>query len=138
MNEYDSLERFWLLANGGRVSRLALLREYAEIVLGPCLRPADVRAYSQAVQAQQRARECFACGWKRRMVRLIWHHVIQVQHGGSASLWNHVRLCEDCHAQVHPWLTRPSCKGWVSMRDSAAMLPSQARYAEQRSAKGRP
>lgn len=118
MNEIDALQRFWVEANGG-VSRLELLREYAALKIGPCVDAAGIRELSQRARWHHQARECFACGWSWRQVRLIWHHVIQVQHGGSSSLWNQVRLCEDCHALVHPWLQRPACKGWTSTLDAA-------------------
>lgn len=117
MNGHDFLERFWTDANSGQVSRLELLREYAGTVIGPCEDAVMVREYSKVAQAHQRTMMCFVCGWSSRAIRLIWHHVIQVQHGGSASLWNQVRICDDCHAKVHPWLPKAACKGWASTLD---------------------
>ncbi len=44
---------------------------------------------------------CFGCshpGFNR-------HHIIQLQNGGINSRRNLVILCDDCHAEIHPWLT---------------------------------
>ena len=46
---------------------------------------------------------CFACGGRSH----VRHHIIQLQHGGSNKKRNIVRLCHDCHAEIHPWLKHP-------------------------------
>lgn len=48
---------------------------------------------------------CYACG--QRDVRLIRHHIVQIQHGGSNRLRNIIAICQHCHAQIHPWLPAP-------------------------------
>lgn len=32
------------------------------------------------------------------------HHIIPIKNGGKNSKKNLVSLCENCHAEVHPWL----------------------------------
>lgn len=121
-------QRFWSEANRGHKQRIALLIEYAAIVVGPP--EPDVRAETSRAVRRQRSNRCFACDWPKRMAgRLIWHHIIQVQNGGSSRLWNLVRLCEDCHAQIHPWLPRPACKGWSSTLDVSHIDLRQAKHA---------
>jgi HNH endonuclease len=44
---------------------------------------------------------CWACG---TVGFRIWHHVIQIQHGGYNRQRNLVKLCKPCHAEIHPWL----------------------------------
>jgi 5-methylcytosine-specific restriction endonuclease McrA len=39
---------------------------------------------------------------------LVSHHIIQLQHGGSNRKANLVRICEWCHAAIHPWMTAPA------------------------------
>jgi len=34
--------------------------------------------------------------------------MIQLQHGGSNGRINRVRICEECHAQIHPHLAVPA------------------------------
>lgn len=46
---------------------------------------------------------CFACGGNAQ----IRHHIILIKHGGSNSGKNIVRLCKECHAEIHPWLKNP-------------------------------
>jgi 5-methylcytosine-specific restriction endonuclease McrA len=115
--EYDVMEAFWAASNDPREPRVALLKRYAELVVGQAI--ANVREASKVERRHYRppSTECFGCRWSPRDVQFIWHHVIQVQHGGSSSLWNQVPLCRDCHALVHPWLPRPACKGFVSTLD---------------------
>lgn len=43
---------------------------------------------------------CFACGANG----FNRHHIIQLQNGGINSRRNLVILCDDCHAEIHPWL----------------------------------
>jgi hypothetical protein len=44
---------------------------------------------------------CFACG---RSADRIWHHVLPLNNGGTNSARNRVRVCRECHAQIHPHL----------------------------------
>jgi hypothetical protein len=44
--------------------------------------------------------KCFAC-IKPSNCR---HHIIQIQHGGLNSHKNLICLCNQCHAEIHPWL----------------------------------
>jgi hypothetical protein len=44
---------------------------------------------------------CAACG---RHGRRVWHHIVQLQNGGSNSPKNLVKVCWPCHAVIHPFL----------------------------------
>lgn len=47
---------------------------------------------------------CRACGrWRDR----IWHHIMPLMNGGSNNRHNRLRICEECHAQIHPHLDVP-------------------------------
>lgn len=46
---------------------------------------------------------CFACGLTKNR---IWHHVIQLQNGGYNARRNLVEICNQCHAEIHPWLKK--------------------------------
>lgn len=84
------------------VDRLVLLRVFAEIAI---VRDAewDVAAIrAHAHDPRLRADRCFVCYAPARAVD--WHHLIQVQHGGSNTARNRIALCAPCHASVHPWL----------------------------------
>lgn len=48
---------------------------------------------------------CFACGLSG--VRLIRHHIVQIQNGGSNHYRNLIEICQHCHARIHPWLPKP-------------------------------
>lgn len=43
---------------------------------------------------------CFACG----APATCRHHLIQLQKGGPNTKRNVVSLCNQCHAEIHPWL----------------------------------
>ena len=48
---------------------------------------------------------CWACKLGNY---LITHHVVQIQNGGNSFHLNFIKICEDCHALVHPWLAGKS------------------------------
>lgn len=43
---------------------------------------------------------CFSCGRPTE----ARHHLIQLQNGGINCRKNVVSLCNECHAEIHPWL----------------------------------
>lgn len=45
---------------------------------------------------------CFVCSEKAQ----CRHHMIQLQYGGINCGRNIIRLCNRCHAEIHPWLKR--------------------------------
>jgi hypothetical protein len=115
------IELFWWYVKSG-ADRLELLKLYA---VQPVTRSADwndanIRADATARAARLSADQCFSCGTGDR--RLYWHHVVQVQNGGSNHPRNFVAICYRCHAAIHPWLP-PDRKGeqrggeWWSFRD---------------------
>lgn len=71
-------------------------------------------------------RHCFCCGISRNSVRLIRHHIVQVQNGGSNTKRNLVAICQHCHASIHPWLPKP-IRGtdFVTPFDAAAAAVSK-------------
>lgn len=109
VSEQEALDEFWHAANTDGCDRLALVQAFAEIAI---VRPSDwnpaaVRAEA-AVHTLARGK-CFVC---YSASFASWHHVIQIQYGGSNYLRNRIQLCSTCHAAVHPWLpvgsSRPS------------------------------
>lgn len=116
VNEPAALDRFYAEAE---VDRPGALRRFAEIAIvqGDDWNPDEIRAHSRVTNLHASA--CFSCRASSRP--LSWHHVIQIQHGGTNYLRNRVALCDPCHADVHPWLPRVSRKqkGWSSFADAA-------------------
>jgi 5-methylcytosine-specific restriction endonuclease McrA len=45
--------------------------------------------------------KCHAC---ERIGDRVWHHIVQLQNGGSNSPKNLVKVCLPCHAVIHPFL----------------------------------
>jgi 5-methylcytosine-specific restriction endonuclease McrA len=79
-------------------SRLHLLQKMAEVKVHRKYAGKVVRDTFEKGPAVRR--KCFVCGLRA----YAWHHVIQVQNGGTNHRGNLVPLCEMCHAEVHPWL----------------------------------
>jgi hypothetical protein len=101
ISEGDALGEFYEQLAG--TDRRVLLRRFAEIAI-----ERDAEWDPDAIRAQSRnhtltAGACFVCRSKDRP--LEWHHILQVQHGGSNTFRNRVALCTVCHADVHPWLS---------------------------------
>lgn len=99
-----ALEAFWIRAR--TEDRLALLKELAR------LRIRNVTTHERKGLRREHGRrhksagegKCWACP---HFELLVWHHVIQLQHGGTNAPANLVKICEWCHAEIHPWLTAP-------------------------------
>lgn len=120
LHEGHALDCFWQ-AIRGHADKLHMLREMARVEV---LRPDEwdrlaIREQSADVTSMLFASDCFCCGGSS--ARLAWHHVIQVQHGGSNSPGNLVALCVGCHGEVHPWLVpQPNAsrvRGWSTPSD---------------------
>jgi hypothetical protein len=43
---------------------------------------------------------CFACGGRAQ----VRHHIIWLRNGGRNQKNNVLALCNNCHAEIHPWL----------------------------------
>jgi len=102
LDEFTVLNQFWSVAGRDRAKRLDMLKDYAELAI---VRPADwdyasIRA--NAADPSLFADGCFVCADGSRP--RIWHHILQVQHGGSNTARNKVALCGPCHSAIHPWL----------------------------------
>lgn len=102
LDEQDALDRFWALAYS-RLGATVALQIFGQVKMR---RPhtwnrLDVRAEG-VPPGLLRPDTCFACGTGE--YRLYWHHVIWIQHGGSAHPRNFVAICHACHRRVHPWL----------------------------------
>lgn len=107
ISEDAALQVFWnSVCPVDAAERVAVLRTFAEVAIE---RPAgwDPKAIRAEADQQQHRRGavCLACRHADRPID--WHHVIQIQHGGSNTVRNRVPLCEICHARVHPWLPAP-------------------------------
>lgn len=120
IDEVTALTEFWRAAWRDGANRLELVRAFAEIAI---LRPAEwdyaaVRAQAKVAAARAEvdvtsrklsaAAGCFVC----RGDSAQWHHVIQIQFGGSNSVRNFVPLCVRCHGAIHPWLSMPRAGEW--------------------------
>jgi hypothetical protein len=116
LEEVDAVNEFWRQTQEPGSDRLTLLRAFAEIGI---VRPADwdfgaVRA--EARRHRLHAETCFVCHSDRVA---HWHHIIQIQHGGSNYVRNRVALCESCHGHVHPWLPQVTRSGFCPIGEVA-------------------
>lgn len=107
--------------------RIAVLRMFAEVAIH---RPAEwdpQRVRADATRHHLHADVCFGCCSGDRPI--AWHHILQVQHGGSNTPRNRMALCDACHAAVHPWLaaTPRRRKGWTGVGDMAASAAGTAK-----------
>lgn len=97
---------------GGGFSRnlkLRLLRHCASIRLyAPMQRARQVRReeFDKIKDRRHKLRtmkRCFVCIEAAAGVR---HHIFLLHHGGDNRKRNLVSLCNDCHADIHPWLKK--------------------------------
>lgn len=127
ITETIALREFWRQAEEPGADRVAILRTFAEIAIIRSPRWKRERIRAQVLPPQ--AATCFACRSGR--IGRAWHHVIQVQHGGSNHPRNRVTLCPLCHSDVHPWLDRASrtVSGWVQIGAIGAAIVQRERDA---------
>jgi HNH endonuclease len=131
LTEVTALNEFWHQAGEPDADRLALVRAFAEIAIirSVTWNPRQIRAAFEALPGPLAGMQCFACRSDR--VGRAWHHVIQIQHGGSNYVRNRIVLCAPCHTAVHPWLAESprSTPGWISLAD---LVPLAAALATER------
>lgn len=113
LSEHAALDQFYAEAE---TDRCGALKRFAEVAIEreSGWNHAAVRASSQ--QHKLYAPCCFACRADGRAIE--WHHIIQIQHGGSNLLRNRVALCAPCHSDIHPWLpkvARVAKGGWTDL-----------------------
>lgn len=65
---------------------------------------------------------CRACGHGPRL--RCWHHILPLCAGGSNSAKNRIRVCEECHAQIHMHLSAPPDTDDALYRQSRALIAS--------------
>lgn len=123
--EHAVLDFFWLMDRGGADRHALLLMLSAVVIARPsdwdraCIRREHEQRGS-LVRLRLDTTQCFACRARGR--RLYFHHILEVQHGGSNATRNQVPLCFSCHQFLHPWLTEDpggtsSVKGFERLRD---------------------
>lgn len=102
------LAYFWSLVRQD-VDRSTLLMQLTHVVIG---RPPDWNKKAIRMAHEQRrhssrlkvdSHQCFAC--RDVSHRHYFHHIVEVQNGGSNDVRNLVPLCFRCHQVLHPWLT---------------------------------
>lgn len=132
LDEVTVLDEFWRASWLAGANRLELLKAFAEIAI---VRPADwdyaaVRehAHDKGSVILSAADGCFACHGESSH----WHHVIQIQFGGSNYVRNFVPLCAGCHSAIHPWLPfapkAGQTGGWSQIGDVGADLLERLRH----------
>lgn len=122
LDEQAIIDVFYAEASTG--DRIGALKRFAEIAIE---RPADwdyeaVRLDAPRQYARLHAETCYGCGNHDHV--LNWHHIIQIQHGGSNYIRNFVAICGACHSAVHPWLPKQtrSSSSWASFADMAPAI----------------
>lgn len=130
VSEHAALDQFYAEAAAG--DRMGALQRFAEFAIArePGWDVAAVRASCAVLTLTARA--CGSCGARGRP--LVWHHIIQIQYGGSNLLRNRVPLCDPCHRHVHPWLVKPLrvSFGWTPLDDLVATGLNALRAATER------
>lgn len=87
-------------------ARLSLLKHFAALVITRDVDGTRAERRERHERGSTKPQEwkegvCWACRLWRVLVR---HHVIQLQHGGTNWNLNIETICDECHAEVHPWL----------------------------------
>ena len=108
MSEQDVLDYVYQMARNPDVDRIALLKQIADVAIE---RPSNwdggvIREHARKAQRRLYGWRCFCCRTEARSV--YWHHVVQVQNGGSNTPRNMLTLCARCHRDIHPWLPAPT------------------------------
>ena len=85
-------------------TRLRFLIRWSLFCTANTLSIRERRAIFERRRRRHRVGACWACAREAVLVR---HHIIQIQNGGSNDNANLIRICDWCHAEIHPWLDMP-------------------------------
>ena len=106
IGELAALNYFWLMMREG-AEPMTILAWMSHVVIA---RPAD---WDKAAIRQEHELglgkssvdrdQCYGC--QSTTANLYFHHIIEIQNGGSNAKRNLVPLCFPCHKRLHPWLT---------------------------------
>lgn len=101
------VDAFWIAFKNAndQPTKLDLLRGMADKVFGrPGAWNAEKRRRFEQIKNKYYQLEgpCKVCGRPSE----VRHHIIQLRNGGSNHGSNVIRLCKDCHSEIHPWLRR--------------------------------
>lgn len=86
------------LGRKGAAARIAKLKALATVNIYGNPKPYWER---RAKKHHPRGKRCDVC---RKQPATCQHHIILLSKGGYDSGCNRIPICDDCHAQVHPWL----------------------------------
>jgi len=120
------LDYFWIMVSQ-HADRLELLEQLGQVRLTrpPSWNFDAVRTEHETWVSRYARHDdprCFVCAASRS---LFWHHVIEVQNGGSNHFRNRVSICFPCHKRLHPWLVEPAdqrVEGFEALRDIMARV----------------
>lgn len=96
------LAGFWRqFNNANKTEKLRLLKSAASRYFGGCRKQnlSNRRKFNNKKKKFDWGL-CLVCGVHAELL----HHVIQIQNGGHNHRKNLAPLCNDCHAEIHPWL----------------------------------
>lgn len=111
--------------------RVALLIQWARIIVTEVSDEVLSKKRRQHESARDSWRglagfgRCGACG---RPGARFWHHIVQLKNGGpSVSRRNLVRICAECHSQVHTHLAVPEMTDEGLYREANKIAASPAK-----------
>lgn len=97
-----AVSRFWERAR--REDKLKLLQEYSGVKLFTEKRLVRKREQFNKdpffYEIHRTNKKCFVCAGQAK----VRHHVILLKNGGRNTVKNIVKLCNECHGKIHPWL----------------------------------
>ncbi len=108
LGEVAALNYFWLMMRNG-APHMTVLAWMSKVVIQrpPEWDRAAIRKEHElglgSLGSKASKTECYGCQATDR--NLYFHHIIEVQNGGSNHARNTVPLCFQCHKILHPWLT---------------------------------
>lgn len=109
MDETAALNYFWLMMRQ-KADPLTILGWMGHVVLERPqswdkrrIRLEHESGSSQLNSERGRQSACYVCQYD--MNYLYFHHIIEVQNGGSNATRNLIQICFECHKKLHPWLT---------------------------------
>lgn len=116
------LDYFWGSVSQPGARRLEWLKNAADWHISSDRRYIDVRRGSRRFPSATGS--CWCCQVKRAT---LWHHIIQIQHGGRNKARNRVPLCRLCHRKIHPWIEARSERAVGALQAACDTTPRLVR-----------
>ncbi len=84
--------------------RILVLKWFYDNVFYNSKEPYNLRRATIRFSKKVKHGKCYCC--KKQGYATQYHHIIPIRNGGIDSKFNKVKICKNCHSEIHIWLKK--------------------------------